>query len=154
MVTGALALLENTGRCWRARHATALLFQTATDLGAKGVDSSYGNGLLNLSQAFQPVGTLSVTGTNGKTMAVSSLSASLLSGGASLARLAERASLELHRLRRLSANFLVNLASLISQRTSTAPQSPPPARHRRSSPARRILPAAARSPSRMSTAMR
>ncbi len=33
-----------------------VLFATATDLGATGVDGVYGNGLLNLTAAFQPVG--------------------------------------------------------------------------------------------------
>jgi hypothetical protein len=100
--------------------ATALLFQTAADLGAKGVDASYGNGLLNLSQAFQPSGALTVTGANGKSMAVTTLSASLLSGGAlgSLASLSAQLS-SYTAFDAYQRNFLVNLGSLISQRSAT-----------------------------------
>jgi hypothetical protein len=121
MVTGALALLETT---WpvlaRNGTATAVLFQTASDLGSKGVDASYGNGLLNLSQAFQPVGTLTVTGSNGRSMAVTQLSASLLSGGAlgSLASLGAKLS-SYTAFDAYQRNYLVNLGSLISQRNAS-----------------------------------
>lgn len=83
MVSGALALLETT---WpvlnRNGTATSVLFQTATDLGATGIDTATGNGLLNMSKAFQPIGALTVTQTNGKSVTVASLTNSLLTGGA------------------------------------------------------------------------
>ena len=38
------------------------LLTTATDLGTKGIDNTYGNGLVNLGTAFQPVGALPMPG--------------------------------------------------------------------------------------------
>ncbi len=82
MVSGALALLETEWPILRTNGtATALLFQTATDLGATGVDSTYGNGLLNIAQAFQPVGTLSVDESSGTSVPVSQLHGGKFFGG-------------------------------------------------------------------------
>ncbi len=57
-VVGAAALLQ--GRWEHLRRnpvATAnILFKTATDLGAEGVDNRYGWGLLNVERAMQPIG--------------------------------------------------------------------------------------------------
>jgi hypothetical protein len=81
-VTGAVALLEAT---WpvlvRNGTASQVLFASATDLGAKGVDGVYGNGLLNISRAFQPIGTTSVIGTNGQPITVNVLSGQVLTAG-------------------------------------------------------------------------
>ena len=60
IVSGAAALLEGAWPQLRAAQVASILFQTATDLGTPGVDSVYGWGLLNVSRAMQPVGTLSV----------------------------------------------------------------------------------------------
>jgi len=78
-VTGALALLEARWPILASRGtATSLLFATATDLGAPGVDPIYGNGLLNVARAFQPVGAVSIpVGATG----VQSVSAASLTGG-------------------------------------------------------------------------
>jgi hypothetical protein len=121
MVSGALALLETT---WpvlaRNGTAAALLFQTATNLGSKGADSIYGNGLLDLSRAFQPIGTLTVTAGNGRSMPVTQLSASLLSGGAlgSLASLRGQLS-SYTAFDAYQRNFLVDLGSQIRQRNQS-----------------------------------
>lgn len=48
-----------------------ILEQTATDLGAKGVDAVYGDGFINLASAFQPIGTLSIP-VNGKLVPLTS----------------------------------------------------------------------------------
>ncbi|MGE3622906.1 MAG: S8 family serine peptidase [Bdellovibrionales bacterium] len=48
----------------------AILESTATDLGAKGKDTVYGMGFLNVAKAMQPVGTLAVP-VNGRMVAVS-----------------------------------------------------------------------------------
>jgi hypothetical protein len=83
MVSGSIALLEDT---WpvltRNGTAAAVLFDSATDLGPKGVDNTYGNGLLNLTAAFQPIGGLSVIEANGKSLPVSQLTSGLLASGA------------------------------------------------------------------------
>jgi len=83
MVSGALALLESKWPILRTDNtATALLFSTATDLGAPGVDGTYGNGLLNIAAAFQPVGDLSIDESGGTSVSVNSLSSTHLYGGA------------------------------------------------------------------------
>lgn len=72
VVSGALALLMAR---WPvlAQDGTAddVLFATAQDLGAPGVDAIYGNGLLRVDQAFQPVGTVSASNTSGSSVNVS-----------------------------------------------------------------------------------
>jgi len=66
MVTGAMALLKEKYPFLTGKSLTKILFATATDLGAPGVDNVYGHGLLNIQKAFQPIGTLSIP--NGKTV--------------------------------------------------------------------------------------
>ena len=44
------------------KQIVSILFQTADDLGAAGVDSTYGNGRLNIQRAFAPIGTTSLAG--------------------------------------------------------------------------------------------
>lgn len=57
-VAGAAALLQGRWSFLKSRpQATAnILFRSATDLGAPGVDGVYGWGLLNMERAFQPIG--------------------------------------------------------------------------------------------------
>ena len=56
IVTGAVALLHSYwGHLKNNPQATAsILFESATDLGAPGVDAVYGHGLLNIQAAFDP----------------------------------------------------------------------------------------------------
>ena len=58
-VTGAVALLQGRWPHLLADPVStaSIIKQTVTDLGNKGVDSTYGWGLLNVPQALQPVGT-------------------------------------------------------------------------------------------------
>ena len=58
IVAGAMALMAQKWPYLSGRVHAQVLFDTATDLGAAGVDDVYGNGLLNLTDAFNPVGTL------------------------------------------------------------------------------------------------
>jgi hypothetical protein len=60
MAAGALALLLQAFPNLSGKQAIAILEQTADDLGAPGVDSVYGNGLIDLNKAFQPIGAMSV----------------------------------------------------------------------------------------------
>ncbi|MGB0722373.1 MAG: S8 family peptidase [Gammaproteobacteria bacterium] len=57
-VVGAAALLQARWPHLKQRPASTanILFRTATDLGAKGVDPVYGWGLLNVHRAFSPLG--------------------------------------------------------------------------------------------------
>ena len=67
---------------YRNGDAAAVLQKTATDLGTAGVDTTYGNGLLNIAKAFQPVGALSVVTTTGAYLPVTSVTSATLTGGA------------------------------------------------------------------------
>jgi subtilisin family serine protease len=60
IVTGAMALMQQKWPYITGRQQASVLFATATDLGAPGVDDVYGNGLLNLTAAFNPVGTVAI----------------------------------------------------------------------------------------------
>ena len=64
-VTGGLALLKEQFPNLTPEQLTTLVLTTATDLGANGTDTVYGVGLLNLAEASQPQGGVSIAGTNG-----------------------------------------------------------------------------------------
>ncbi|MEH3159115.1 MAG: S8 family serine peptidase [Sphingomonas taxi] len=61
-ISGAIALLAQAFPNLSGAQIVDLLFRTARDAGAAGVDSVYGNGILDLTRAFQPVGTATVAG--------------------------------------------------------------------------------------------
>ena len=64
LVAGAMSLMAQKWGYLTGRQQAQILFDTATDLGAPGIDDVYGNGLLNLTAAFNPVGTVVIpTGT-------------------------------------------------------------------------------------------
>ncbi|WP_158597833.1 S8 family peptidase [Noviherbaspirillum saxi] len=70
MVSGAAALLMQLWPSLRADQVATILLVTATDLGAPGIDPIYGRGMLNAEKALQPVGALTTTTFNGKTISV------------------------------------------------------------------------------------
>ena len=57
-VTGAIALVAQKFPNLTAQARKGVILDTATDLGATGVDEVYGNGLLNVTNALSPLGTL------------------------------------------------------------------------------------------------
>lgn len=57
IVSGVAALIKSRWPTLRASDVAEILFATAVDLGAKGVDPVYGRGLVNAERAMQPVGT-------------------------------------------------------------------------------------------------
>jgi hypothetical protein len=59
-ITGAVALMAQAFPNLTGKQIVSILFQTADDLGASGVDSIYGHGRLNIQRAFQPIGTTSL----------------------------------------------------------------------------------------------
>ena len=63
VVSGALALLAQAFPSLRSEQLIKLLYTTADDLGASGVDDVFGQGRLNIGRAFQPVGSLRMAGT-------------------------------------------------------------------------------------------
>jgi hypothetical protein len=64
-VSGAVALIESYWPQLKASQVASILFTTATDLGATGVDAVYGRGLINVEKAMQPIGTTAVPTTSG-----------------------------------------------------------------------------------------
>ncbi len=67
VVAGAAAVVKSAWPYLTAPKVAEVLFVTATDLGAKGVDAIYGRGLLNLEKALMPVGTVSTVSSAGTT---------------------------------------------------------------------------------------
>lgn len=80
-VAGALALILQAFPNLTPAKAISLLYSTATDLGASGVDPVYGNGFINLTNAFKPQGAASVPGAQSST-AISLTSTALQLGSA------------------------------------------------------------------------
>ena len=120
-VAGALALLDAT---WpvlvRNGTTTQVLFRSATDLGAAGVDSTYGNGLLNLTAAFRPIGALTVTEANGQSVPITSLTYTTVTGGALGSLTTVKAALANYTsFDSFQRNFLVNLSGLLATKTAT-----------------------------------
>ena len=62
-IAGAVALLAQAFPNLTGTQIVNLLYGTARDLGAAGVDPIYGRGAIDLTRAFQPQGTMSVAGT-------------------------------------------------------------------------------------------
>ena len=131
-VAGAIALLEAT---WpvlqRNGTAAAVLLSSATDLGTKGVDSTYGHGLLNLSAAFQPTGTLTVNTVSGQSLPLSSVRSGVVASSAMGAMPAVRSVLSSYTtFDSFERNFTSNLSGMvINQRSlamAMASQSAPP----------------------------
>ncbi len=60
VVAGAVALLAQAFPSLTPAQIVALLYRSATDRGAAGVDALYGNGELNIARAFQPLGATSL----------------------------------------------------------------------------------------------
>lgn len=76
IVAGVAALLQKRWPELKAdpEKLALILFETAKDLGAPGVDAVYGWGLLNVGNAFSAQGTINLVQPNGTTMAVSGTS--------------------------------------------------------------------------------
>lgn len=63
VITGAVALVAQAFPNLSAAQIIDLLFRTADDLGVAGDDPTFGQGRLNITRAFQPVGQTSLAGT-------------------------------------------------------------------------------------------
>jgi subtilisin family serine protease len=76
IVAGAAALLEGRWPALKAKPSTIadILLNSATDIGAKGVDPVYGRGLLNVERAFQNAGTTAIVAPSGDKVVVSGAS--------------------------------------------------------------------------------
>jgi hypothetical protein len=128
VVSGSLALLQSAWPILRTQGSAAnLLLATATDLGTRGVDASYGSGMVNLSTAFQPYGTLSITAANGKAYAVPSITGTLISSGAFGTLATIKSKLATYTaFDGYTRNFTVNLSGLIASPAGKATLNPLP----------------------------
>jgi Subtilase family len=59
-VSGGVAVIKQAWPTLKPEQIVQILLKTATDLGAVGVDSVYGNGLMNLNAATKPIGSLTL----------------------------------------------------------------------------------------------
>lgn len=66
VVTGAAALIRSRWNYLSAKDVANILFTTATDLGAPGIDPIYGRGLVNIDKAMKPVGQVATPAYGGK----------------------------------------------------------------------------------------
>ncbi|UVO54703.1 S8 family peptidase [Sphingomonas sp. SUN039] len=78
VISGAVALIAQAFPTLTPAQIVALLYRSADDRGATGVDTVYGNGEINLARAFGPIGSLSLPGS----AVPVSLSANATLGGA------------------------------------------------------------------------
>ena len=60
IVSGAIAVIREAFPYMQATEITNLLFATARDLGADGVDAIYGHGMLDMERATRPVGATTI----------------------------------------------------------------------------------------------
>lgn len=128
LISGSLALLQSAWPILKTNGTTAnLLLATTTDLGAKGIDAEYGTGRVNLLAAFSPYGPLTTTLASGKNVEVSSLSGSLITGGALGSLSSVRAKLADHlAFDTFQRNFSVDLSGLILSKPISAKTNPLP----------------------------
>lgn len=85
VVSGAAALLRARWPSLKPEDAALILFGTAKDLGAAGVDNVYGWGLLDVGNAFSAQGNVTVVRPDGSTTTVAGTS---LTGSPTMSRLA------------------------------------------------------------------
>ncbi len=127
-VAASVALLESQWAILKT-NGTALqvLEQTAKDLGSSGVDTTYGYGLVNLTKAMQPYGTLTVKNASGASIPLSSVTGKLLLGGSfgavSNGKLSTALQTALSKYTTFDGfmrNYTVNLANLVTSTPSSS----------------------------------
>lgn len=80
-VAGAVALLKQSFPAMTGQEIVSLLFETAQDVGTPGIDATYGWGVLDIYEAFQPQGTTTLAG---KTTAALPLTDTVAVGSAAM----------------------------------------------------------------------
>ena len=70
IVSAAISVIREAFPYMKATEITSLLFATARDIGAVGIDDIYGHGMLDLERATRPVGAALVPLTESKTVAL------------------------------------------------------------------------------------
>jgi hypothetical protein len=115
IVSGAAALVKQLWPGLRADQISTILFVTATDLGAPGIDAVYGRGLLNVEKALQPIGTVTTTTFNGKSINVLAGATQPSSATSRLWNLAASGQLRVLGLDDFQRDFQIDLGATVSR---------------------------------------
>ena len=110
-ISGAVALLAQAFPNLTGAQIVDILFKSARDAGAPGVDAVYGNGVLDLTRAFQPLGTTSVAGSKSVVSTTSNATLSAPMGDATQGELGAVI------LDGYSRAFAIDLAKTIARRS-------------------------------------
>ncbi|MFN5352171.1 MAG: S8 family serine peptidase [Alphaproteobacteria bacterium] len=115
-VTGAIAVLQGAFPHLPAPKILKVLFETATDLGTPGVDTTYGWGLVNLDKATSPSagGWTLATGAKTFSLASTSFDISRLSLGSSFGDALKNSNLKLQFFDSYYKNYTIDLNSLVN----------------------------------------
>lgn len=118
IVAGAVALLEQAFPNLTPAQVVALLYSSATDAGAAGIDATFGHGLLNIARAFQPIGTLSLAGSR---VAVSDSDQMVLSTAMGDATLHGASAARAVALDALGRAYTMDIAANVARRSAGRP---------------------------------
>ncbi|MCB1998233.1 MAG: S8 family serine peptidase [Burkholderiaceae bacterium] len=113
VVTGAAAMIKGRWKSMTAAQIADLLFRTATDLGAPGVDAVYGHGLINVEAAMAPVGGLTASSANGSTVDVGASALQTSTATAGLQTLASQGLLQLVAFDSYRRDYAVDLGAVV-----------------------------------------
>jgi hypothetical protein len=115
VVSGAAALIKQLWPYLHADQIAAILFATATDLGAPGIDPVYGRGLVNIEKALQPVGTVRTTSADGTRVGTGDTAVRPSSATSALWNLAASGALRVIALDDFNRGYQVDLATVVSK---------------------------------------
>lgn len=116
MITGAIALIKGAAPNLTGDEILDILFETATDMGAVGVDEIYGNGMMNLQAALSPIGNLAVASVSSNSVQHSNLSlnSSKISTTSSLGDVLSKLNQKIITLDSYERSYETNIADLTS----------------------------------------
>ncbi|HJV83929.1 MAG TPA: S8 family peptidase [Noviherbaspirillum sp.] len=117
MVSAAAALVKQLWPSLSAEQIATILFVTATDLGAPGIDPVYGRGLLNIDKALQPIGAVTTTTLNGKRINVLAGSVQPSSATSMLWNLAAAGQLRVFGVDDFQRDFQVDMGAAVARPT-------------------------------------
>jgi subtilisin family serine protease len=119
-VTGAVALVKSGWGWLDAPTIANILFTSAKDLGATGVDAIYGRGLLDLQAALGPLGGLSAPISSGTTTTLDGTSLTGSGSTSTALRVAGRAGLlQVAGFDSFGRDYQVDLSPAVQRRSST-----------------------------------
>ena len=117
VVSGIAALIKQRWPNLRADQIANILFLTATDLGDPGIDAIYGRGLVNAEKAMQPIGPVTTTTFNGRTITVLAGTTKLSPATSKLWQLAAAGQLQVVGVDGFQRDFHVDLGNTIARST-------------------------------------